>query len=277
MKGKRIYILFIFIGVILVIYPILSNLVGKYTHTVAISKYEEQTSNLTDKQKEDELEKARQYNEDLTNNNEDVTYNSYLNALNIGEVIAYIDIPKINVYLPIYHGISENVLQSGIGHIEKTSLPVGGKGTHCVLTGHTGLVRSKMFDDIKKLELGDKFFIHVLDEILAYEVDDIRVVLPNEVDSLKRDINEDYVTLVTCTPYMINTHRLLVRGKRTELEETSENINLNDIQKEQFKLSVFLIIIIVVLFLIIISFIIYNKNKTKYISKHREQRRRNDN
>ncbi len=273
MKNKRFDILFIFIGIILIVYPILSNFIGRYTHTVAISKYTKQTNDLTDNQKQEELEKAREYNDDLVNNNEKVTYNSYLNVLNIGEVIAYISIPKINVYLPIYHGVSEKVLQSGIGHIEKSSLPVGGKGTHCILTGHTGLTRAKMFDDIKKLKLGDKFYIHVLDEVLAYKVDNIKVVLPNEVESLKIDKDNDYITLVTCTPYMINTHRLLVRGTRTELESTDENItNENNIQKEKQQLQLYIIIIvigIIIILLIMLILLIVIKRKPKYKGKHR--------
>ena len=269
MKKKSINILFIFIGIVLFMYPIISNLIGKYTQTVDISKYKEQTDNLTNEKKQEEIEKAKEYNDKLINNGE-ITYNSYLNVLNIGEIIAYIDIPKINVYLPIYHGVSENVLQSGIGHMEKTSLPVGGKGTHCVLTGHTGLVRTKMFDDIKKLKLGDKFFIHVLDEVLAYKVDNIKVVLPDEVDSLKIDENEDYITLVTCTPYMINTHRLLVRGTRTELEATDEEIINDSIPKEkqQVQLWKIVVFIVIVLFIFIILLLLLIKRKEKHKGKH---------
>ncbi len=269
MKKKSINILFIFIGIVLFMYPIISNLIGKYTQTVVISKYKEQTDNLTNEKKQEEIEKAKEYNDKLINNGE-ITYNSYLNVLNIGEIIAYIDIPKINVYLPIYHGVSENVLQSGIGHMEKTSLPVGGKGTHCVLTGHTGLVRTKMFDDIKKLKLGDKFFIHVLDEVLAYKVDNIKVVLPDEVDSLKIDENEDYITLVTCTPYMINTHRLLVRGTRTELEATDEEIINDSIPKEkqQVQLWKIVVFIVIVLFIFIILLLLLIKRKEKHKGKH---------
>ena len=133
----------------------------------------------------------------------------------VGESIGYITIPKIDAELPIYEGSSAEVLQKGVGHMEQSSYPVGGEGTHSVLTGHRGLPDAELFTRLDELEIGDKFYLHVLDEILAYQVDQIKVVEPNETGDLDIIPGEDYCTLVTCTPYAINTHRLLVRGVRT--------------------------------------------------------------
>ena len=142
-------------------------------------------------------------------------YNSILDVTGTG-IMGYIDIPKIDVSLPIYHGIDQAVLQIAIGHIEGTSFPVGGEGTHCAVSGHRGLPAAKLFTDLDKLEEGDKFIVQVLDRTLTYEVDQIRIVLPEEMQDLDLDPEKDYMTLVTCTPYGINSHRLLVRGHRVE-------------------------------------------------------------
>lgn len=135
--------------------------------------------------------------------------------------MGYIEIPKIRVSIPVYHGTDDAVLSAGVGHIEGTSLPVGGTGTHCALSGHRGLPSSKLFTDLDQLEIGDTFKITVLNETLTYKVDQIKIVLPDDTSDLGIDPDQDYVTLLTCTPYTINTHRLLVRGVRTEDENTS--------------------------------------------------------
>lgn len=276
MKKKIIEMSFIFVGIILIAYPIISACLSAFNQTVAISNYQEVINNLSDEEKEKELQKARDYNSEMegivsvdismSSNEEEAV--SYLNVLNIGEAMAYISIPKIDVYLPIYHGLSEEVLQSGVGHLDTTSFPVGGKGTHAVLAGHTGLVRTKIFDDINKLEEKDKFYIDVLGETLAYEVDKIDVVLPEDTDTIVVEQDKDYVTLITCTPYMVNTHRLLVRGSRIDLEEI-EIIEKNELETDiqsissKRKMNIFISIIVVVF--IIVIFIIYSfkgkKNK----------------
>lgn len=279
MKKKIIEISFILIGIILIAYPIISACLSAFNQTVAISNYQEVINNLSDEEKENELQKARDYNSEMEgivsvdismSSNEDETV-SYLNVLNIGDAMAYISIPKIDVYLPIYHGLSEEVLQSGVGHLDTTSFPVGGEGTHAVLAGHTGLVRTKIFDDINKLKEKDKFYIDVLGETLAYEVDKIDVVLPDDTDTIVVEQNKDYVTLITCTPYMINTHRLLVRGSRVDLDEAEviENIgpetNINNIsskRKNNIFISIAIFIFIIVVFLIY-SFKGKNKNARK--------------
>ena len=145
-------------------------------------------------------------------------YESLLNVSGNG-IIGYIEIPSINCSLPIYHGTDEAILQIAVGHIEGTSLPVGGSGTHCVLSGHRGLPSARLFTDLDKMVIGDTFLMRVLDETLTYEVDQIRIVLPYELDDLEIEEGKDYCTLVTCTPYGINSHRLLVRGHRIENQE----------------------------------------------------------
>jgi len=140
--------------------------------------------------------------------------------------MAYIEIPKIQVTLPIYHGVGEEVLKKGIGHMEGTSLPIGGSGTHCLLTGHTGLPEAKLFTDLTKMEIGDQFYIEVLESELVYQVDQIKVIEPEDLGNLYTEEEEDYVTLITCTPYGVNSHRLLVRG--TRIYQKTETIALSD-------------------------------------------------
>jgi len=143
---------------------------------------------------------------------------NYFQLLNADGVMGHLDVPAIGVRLPIYHGTSEAVLAKGIGHLEGSTLPIGGAARHSVLTGHTGLSHAKMLTDLKQLTTGDRFYIHVLGEVLAYEVDQIKVVEPEQTDDLRRFAGEDYVTLLTCTPYGVNSHRLLVRGERVEYQ-----------------------------------------------------------
>ena len=144
--------------------------------------------------------------------------------------MGYLEIPSIEVYLPIYHGTSEGVLQSGIGHLGNTSLPIGGENTHAVLSGHTGLPNARLLTVLDKLQEGDQFYIHVLDEILAYEVDQIKVVEPDDISDIFIEEGEDYVTLVTCTPYGINSHRLLVRGTRVPYTEEKKEHQVRPVQ-----------------------------------------------
>lgn len=158
---------------------------------------------------------------------EALDYDSLLNLAGNG-IMGYIEIPAIDVLLPIYHGVGEDSLERGAGHLPDTSLPIGGKGTHAVISAHTGMATSRMFTDLEQLVTGDVFDIHVLDETLTYEVDQILVVKPYQIDALGIDVAEDYVTLVTCTPYGVNSHRLLVRGHRTELPD-NEGLNTTDV------------------------------------------------
>lgn len=221
------------IGVLIFFYPIVGNWLSTKEHYQVISRHNEVLAQMNKEEKEREKEKAKQYNDSITERDipivdpfseeaeTQVESKSYYNVLNIGEAMGTIEIPSINVNLPIYHGASEEVLSQGIGHLSNSSLPIGGKGTHSALTGHRGLPSSKLFRHLDKLEIGDVFFINTLGEKLAYKVDDIKIVLPYETNWLEIVPDKDYVTLITCEPYMINTHRLLVRGERVPyVEET---------------------------------------------------------
>ena len=202
-------------GVALFSYPTVSNwLNDRYSNSV-IGNYRESVDNLSDEEIEKKKEAAKAYNETLTNDREFIPYGdeeeSTLDILDVGEILGYIEIPKIDASLPIYEGTSEAVLQKGVGHLKNTSLPIGGKGTHAALSAHRGLPSAKLFTDLDKLEEGDYFYLHVLDETLAYEVDQILIIEPYISHELDIDKEEDYVTLITCTPYGINSHRMLVR------------------------------------------------------------------
>lgn len=225
-KGKfsTVFIVLIFfVGLSLLIYPTFSNYWNLIRQSHAISTYAEKVTELDNNTYSNVLNEAREYNKTLINNEnryfmtdeELERYEALLNVAGNG-VIGYIAIPKIDCQLPIYHGSGETVLQIAAGHIAGSSLPVGGTGTHCVISGHSGLPSAKLFTDLDKLEKGDIFTVHVLDETLTYEVDQILTVEPQNVEALEIEKDKDYCTLVTCTPYGINTHRILVRGHRTE-------------------------------------------------------------
>ena len=218
------FILVFVIGAGILFYPTISFWLADYNHVAAHQSYERSVAELSTEEKVALWEQAIDYNERLVKsvvkdpfaNTESIDpFDEYYETLDIGEgVMGYINIPKISVLLPIYHGVSEEVLENGVGHINSTALPVGGKGTHAVLTGHTGLSHAKMFNDLIELKEGDEFYLEILDEVLAYQVRTIKVVLPDDVSSLQREEGQDKVTLVTCTPYGINSHRLLVTGER---------------------------------------------------------------
>ena len=215
-------------GLALLLYPTLSNLWNSFHQSAAIACYAEEVQTMDQTLTEEMLAAARSYNERLGGGDgstlgkspEGTDYRSVLNINDTG-IMGYIEIPKLGCSLPIYHGTDEAVLQVGVGHIEGSSLPVGGEGTHCVLSGHRGLPSARLFTDLDRLEPGDVFRIRVLDQVLSYEVDRILIVLPEETQALEAVPGCDYCTLVTCTPYGVNTHRLLVRGHR--IEETAES------------------------------------------------------
>lgn len=224
-------VLLFLISVFLVSYPFISNYLMGLNQSSEIEAYEQDMQKVDDGQIADALKEAEEYNKNLLGTAvltdpfdpgiEPVTNYEYERLLNLtgNSVMASIEIPIVNINLPIYHGTSDEVLQKGVGHLQNTSLPVGGKGTHAVLTGHSGLSSQNMFSDITELAIGDRFYIHVLGETLAYEVCEINTVLPEETDKLSIDPEEDFVTLVTCTPFGVNSHRLLVRGTRVPYVE----------------------------------------------------------
>lgn len=264
MKKKHIstiIIALIFLaGLGFLLYPTVSNLWNRAHQSRAIATYTKQVEKLDDSQNKEMLKVARKYNKNLLKKSDHwklskkdkKKYESLLDVSGTG-IMGYIEVPKIDCSLPIYHGTDEGALQIAIGHLEGSSLPVGGKSTHCVLSGHRGLPSARLFTDLDQMEEGDVFVLNVLGRKLAYEVDQIKVVLPDEMSDLEIVQGKDLCTLVTCTPYGINTHRLLVRGHRTKyIEETVVQVQ-KEAEKKETGIwllagggAVFLIIIIIV-------------------------------
>lgn len=229
-------------GVALLLYPTASDYWNSFHQSMVIANYSDEVSGLSQEEYERIWSNATEYNRRLLERPFSFTLNAetrkdYQSQLSVSgsSVMGYIEIPSIAVSLPVYHGTSESVLQVGVGHIEGTSLPVGGPSTHCVLSGHRGLPSATLFTNLDQLKEGDIFVLRILNETLTYEVDQIHIVLPAQVDDLSIVEGKDYCTLVTCTPYGINTHRLLVRGHRTEniasdtVRVTSEAIQIDPI------------------------------------------------
>ena len=221
---KKIKIIFAIImivtGIGIFSYPFISNALSNHNASVAVEEYDKNVSTMQ-KEDIDALKKAAEsYNsqlqsaEDKNAQGEGVANSGYVDLVQLGDAIGYISIPKIDIDLPIYEGTSDDVLTHGIGHLSDTSYPVGGSSTHSALSGHRGLAEAEMFTNLDKMQKGDMFYLHVLDDVLAYQVDQILVVEPDQTDALKIVKGEDLCTLVTCTPIGINSHRLLVRGTR---------------------------------------------------------------
>lgn len=214
-------------GLSFLLYPTVSNLWNQAHQSRAIATYTEQVEKLDDSSNKEMLKAARKYNKELLkkadhwklSKKDKKKYESLLDVSGTG-IMGYIEIPKIACSLPVYHGTDEGALQIAIGHLEGSSLPVGGKSSHCVLSGHRGLPSARLFTDLDQMEEGDTFILNILGHKLAYEVDQIKVVLPEEMSDLEIQEGKDLCTLVTCTPYGINTHRLLVRGHRVKYVET---------------------------------------------------------
>lgn len=220
---NMVLILVFLIGLSLLLYPTISDWWNSFHQTQTIETYAKKVADLNAETYQRALEDATAYNQEIAERgiqwtmtkDEFKKYEALLNVADNG-VMCTVEIPKINCKLPVYHGTDESVLQIAIGHIAGSSLPVGGASTHCIISGHRGLPSAKLFSNIDQLEKGDHFMLHTLNETLTYEVDQIRIVLPNELDDLKIIDGEDLCTLVTCTPYGVNSHRLLVRGHRVE-------------------------------------------------------------
>ena len=270
-KGKvKLILIFIFIiGLIILLYPMVSSYYNSFVQSKAVSNYDKLIINTKDKDYSDLFKDALDYNEKLFNLKYPLAeykklsgYNNLLNINNTG-MMGYISINKIKALIPIYHGTGKEVLNIGVGHLEGSSLPVGGKSTHSVLSAHRGLPSSKLFTDLNKLEIGDIFEITILDRKFTYQVDEINVVEPNDVTKLKIKKNQDHVTLMTCTPYGLNTHRLLVRGVRIEnildkkIYVTTEAFKINSLIVS----SIVAFPIILVLLLIVVLKPVNHKNK----------------
>lgn len=212
----------------LLLYPLVGELLNEKYHSDVETTYTEAIADTDDAELTAQREAAEQYNAmlsgtaSISEGGADAPPLAYAQQLTVGGIMAYVDIPKINVYLPVQHGTDAETLERAVGHVVGTSLPVGGSSTHAVLSAHSGMASSKLFSDIDQLATGDVFYIHVLGEVLAYEVDAIHTVLPTDTRLLQIEEGKDYVTLVTCTPFGINTHRLLVRGHRVPYTSEQE-------------------------------------------------------
>ena len=232
-NGTILLVLVFVTGLGLLLYPSVSNYWNTLHQTEAISSYMESVSAAKSEEREAMLRSAADYNDRLITHKagerlteaETAQYESLLNLQGNG-MMGYLEIPSIDCLLPIYHGTSDAVLHSAVGHVDWSSLPIGGKGSHCVLSGHRGMPSAKLFSELDQLQLGDHFTLMALQQTVTYEVDDIRVVEPQEIDTLQIIPGEDLCTLVTCTPYGINTHRLLVQGRRTVNDPRHGKIHL---------------------------------------------------
>lgn len=220
-----VLIIVFIVGLSLLLYPSLSNYWNSFHATRVITDYNEAIADMTEEDFDEYWAAARQYNQDLLSvsnrfvmsDDQKARYDSLLDVADDG-VMGYIEIPSIRVDLPIYHTVDDDILQHSAGHLPGSSLPVGGESTHCVISGHRGLPSAKLFTNLDRLSEGDTFMLNILNDTLTYEVDQIRIVLPDEIYDLEIEEGKDYCTLVTCTPYGINTHRLLIRGHRVETE-----------------------------------------------------------
>ena len=287
MKTKLITIIAVLVviaGAGILVYPIISNMMFQNSQQALIDFYDSQINEIPEKKKDSMLEECRNYNSGLLDSKVQLTDPFDTDALQIEEhpyvdllnqngdgAMGSIEIPGINCKLVIYHGTDESVLAKGVGHLQGTSLPIGGKGTHSVLSGHTGTADKELFTNLDQLNMGDVFYIHVWGETLAYQVDNKEVVLPDETDSLYIDRERDLVTLITCTPYGINSHRLLVRGTRIPYEEAKKIeeqgsralLNTWGVQYVYAILSGILISVVIVLAIIFVYRRFYKKRKAK--------------
>ena len=273
-KGNFITILLVLIlliGLSLLLYPSVSDYWNSLHQTKAIATYAEEVANLNQEQYEKIWAAAERYNESLDDRDnayrlgdaQKAEYEHLLDVSGLG-IMGYIEIPSIDCSLPIYHGTEESVLQIAVGHLEWSSLPVGGESTHCVLSGHRGLPSAKLFTNLDKLQAGDIFMLRVLDEVLTYEVDQILIVEPQETGALRIEEGKDYCTLVTCTPYGINTHRLLVRGHRIDNIEEAKTVHVTADAIQIEPLMVAPVVAIPILLLLMIALLLPKQPHKKH-------------
>ncbi|MBE6963666.1 MAG: class C sortase [Ruminococcaceae bacterium] len=291
MRGKKkqgsastVLLIVIFLaGLSLLLYPTVSNWWNNRNQKQVIETYTQSVNDLNAEKYAALLAEAEAYNRTLWNSGdisalpEDrlLQYDALLNVSGTG-VMGYIEIPSINCTLPIYHGTDEAVLQVAIGHLEWTSLPVGGESTHSVISGHRGLPSAELLTHIDKLDIGDKFYIHVLDKTLEYRVDNVAVVEPDDTELLRITEGKDYMTLVTCPPYGINSHRLLVRGERVETggAAVGGQINVNNEVRSVHLMYVIPVALVLIVLAAGLLLWIENKRKNVYHGKHTKRNRR---
>ncbi|GFI41906.1 hypothetical protein IMSAGC017_01952 [Thomasclavelia cocleata] len=260
-KWFRKDILIFTIGIVLVCYPIVSNYIESRNNSESISTYDKYVEDLSSAKKKEMIKQAERFNERLYRQQKGISVESELNytdILNAGNgVIGSIEIPQIKINLPIYHGTDDSVLNIGAGHVEDSSMPIGGENTHAVITGHSGLPSNKLFTRLDELKEKERFYIRVLDKTLAYEIDKIEVVLPEKVNYAVED-GKDLATLVTCTPYGVNTHRLLVTGHRVSYHEDIKNK-----VKQKLPSNHELVIYLIPIVFIMLGIIIFRKKGAK--------------
>ncbi len=265
MKGKILNIVLVLVfvaGLSLLLYPTVSNAYNNYLQSKTIASYSEHVNQLEKDTYEKEWKKAEEYNRSLLERENPFVLTQeleqmYWQTLDLSGrgIMAYIEIPSVDVTLPIAHGTSDETLQSYVGHLEWSSLPVGGKNTHCIISGHRGLPSSELFTNIDHLELGDKFYLHILGKTLEYQVCNIAVVEPQDQTLLTVEEGKDLVTLVTCTPYGINSHRLLVRGIRTG-EGSTENVGEVYVKNEVTQIDTLTLVSVLVVICAVVVFVI---------------------
>lgn len=278
MNKKKLWCFNIFVFLVFVVgagilfYPTVSNMWNQYRNSRLITNYSTSVSKMDDDKINDVLAEAQEYNQNHTvnsivdafNQEDDYVlshpYDSLLNP-NGDEVMGYLDIPKIHISLAIYHGVGPEALENGCGHVEGTSLPIGGESTHSVIAAHRGLPSAKLFTDLDQLEVGDLFYISVMNNKMAYQVDQIKTVLPNQVEDLAIVKGEELVTLLTCTPYAVNSHRLLVRGHRTTLPIEEENLIISEDTNYYFEMQLLAIGLLVCIILILLIRVLVNRKK----------------
>lgn len=269
------FTLLFLIGFGIMLYPVLSNALSQISYNETISSYEQSVSDENSSLYQSMIQEAVHYNEKLTTSSivdvfsdpEITNSEEYMDILNLNRdgVMGYISIPKIDIKIPIYHGTSSEVLSKGVGHLEGSSFPVGGESTHAILSAHRGLPSARLFTDLDQLEVGDKFYIYILDQVYTYQVDQVLVIEPSETEALQIQDGKDLVTLVTCTPYGVNTHRLLVRGEQVEelAEQVIESESNRDLTINDYVLYIGLFgAIVLVLVTIIIVWKIHRKNRS---------------
>lgn len=269
--GTTILLMIVFlVGLSLLLYPSFSDWWNSMHQSRAVASYVDQVANLDEDKYAEIWEAAREYNAALIHreNNYALTDEQiaqYKDLLNVGGtgVMGYVEIPEISVTLPVYHGTDESVLQIAVGHLEWTSLPVGGENTHCVVSGHRGLPSAKLFTDLDKLMVGDLFMLRILDEVLTYEVDQILIVEPHEIQNLQVSTGKDLCTLVTCTPYGINSHRLLVRGHRVENPEEAKIVRVTSDAMQIEPMIIAPIVALPMLLILFISILIPKRRKNR--------------
>ena len=266
-----ILLIVLLVGLSLLLYPTFADWWNSMHQSRAVASYVEQVANIDEEQYTHLWEEAWNYNESLVDrpneyvltDEQKAEYNSILDVGGLG-IMGYIEVPTIGVTLPVYHGTDEAVLQVAVGHLEWTSLPVGGESSHCVVSGHRGLPSARLFTDLDKLVVGDQIIFRVLDEILTYEVDQILIVEPHQTENLMIERGKDLCTLVTCTPYGINTHRLLVRGHRVETQEETQTIRVTADATQIEPIIVAPLVAIPMLLILLIGLLIPKRNRRRY-------------